>query len=1557
MSVSDNVGVYEVIAEINGQNIHLTDDDEDGVYGNSTTLSNGTYILKVTAIDVNGLSSSMQKEVVICDTLPDLAITKQDITFSQQPLADSINTIVYATVHNYGGTDADDFIVELQLDSISLQNNTLSVASMSANTTAFTLSPEYGNKTLTLSVDVLDSIPEANESNNNVDKSITVFDITPPIIHGYSINGPVYEGDNIDISVNVTDNVIVAMVNATIDATSADLAFNDSGNELWEGSMAAPAAGDYIINITALDGSGLYTTRHVPLTVYSSDPDLVIGPLDLLLAPSNISEPETLYVNITVHNTGRSSSGEFTIELEVNNVSVDSTAMSVGAASESMEQLSWTADYGEKNVTVKVDTGEDVAETNESNNQMNKPVFIPDVTAPVAPSLSSTPDNWTDQTTHTISWSALSDTNGINNYEYMIDYGDWISVELNTSFETPSQSEGIHAVYVRGVDVPGNKGDIGNISIYIDTSSPETPSMKEWHCGNNWTMHSSPYFTWEDPGDSGSGVTEYFGSINNGTLFSINSSLIYHPNWTTGYYEFKIYAEDYLNHSGNWSDASKVYIDVTKPLPPVINSTTHPDNTTWYDNDIAQFVFAKPQDDSSISGYYYTITDIRNGTVDDSSFWTANETFNVTNIFGGVGITNETEDMGLPDGMWYILAIALDGAGNLGEENSSFMFRIDTSAPAVYGLTPADGSTIEDKTPLIKAEYLDSGSGIKNSSIALFLDGQNLTPFINTSTAYGTPASALSNGTHTANVYVEDNLGHATNITWSFAVLTKNLIAYLDKYEYYRPDNEAVSVYANYTYLDGSPVEGAAVTAEIRKPNGTDYINLTEGDPGIYSNSYQITDEDWAGNVTIKVTADEEIAETNYFLSPEWWNTTWHFRVPLTISLDNDRTDALVESTIDLGKLLEDVNYSAVEQNSIRVIDHESGEKLEHNHDFLNDTASDILFRMNGLFSQGQNKTYWIYFDSTDNGEKPIEITFFEGAWKANEFYLYTNDYADIFCYEDNCDIEIVNATSLELMAEQVLSRGDWYTYPETRSINNTILYINSTKPISVLSRTLNTTVSGTEDEVYSFKGKEFFTLVQKNLWITSYNNSNLITIQDLSDGDDNHSITLNKGGNINYTDLDGDLVYINSTSDVTIVAGYEDDNVITAVFGENNKDYYTPIFGVMYIVGMYNNTIVNVTDLDGGQGSWYGTMDKSQIKEFDFGVNVQIGNGPEFEWGEIHSDKPILVLIQAAGVGGTDALGQFFVPDIVTASVGRKYVTFGPRVSASYNYWYYDVIATENNTDVELTGDVTDSFTLQRGERHRYNLSYNDTAEIRASKRVSVDSVFQRVEIIDQEGYTAVAGKEFSFEENTLGALDILLRVNLSTDKSIYNKGETVYINETVLAGKGEVCDADISSYINRSNSTTSALSLNNEGCYWSSNYVIGANEPQGIWQLHANASKTGYEYYNGGGIYYLIVAADEAEGRTAIETGINNTLLTASIFTDQQVYIRYINESQSLGRFDKVTMNSSQRWAFNYITTGESYTNMTSIGTTINIWENGTLTSEQIEGQVEELINATKN
>lgn len=100
----------------------------------------------------------------------------------------------------------------------------------------------------------------------------------------------------------------------------------------------------------------------------------------------------------------------------------------------------------------------------------------------------------------------------------------------------------------------------------------------------------------------------------------------------------------------------------------------------------------------------------------------------------------------------------------------------------------------------------------------------------------------------------------------------------------------------------------------------------------------------------------------------------------------------------------------------------------------------------------------------------------------------------------------------------------------------------------------------------------------------------------------------------------------------------------------------------------------------------------------------------------------------------------------------------------------------------------------------------------------------------------------------------------------------------------------------------------------------------------------------------------ANESDGRNSIELGINDTIPTSSRYPDQWIYIINSSGHQSFGKFDRVAVLGNQTWAFNYVTTGETATNMTNVSRTANIWESSGQSSSVIRTQVSNFITNTK-
>src|SRR3989338_6339103 len=103
-------------------------------------------------------------------------------------------------------------------------------------------------------------------------------------------------------------------------------------------------------------------------------------------------------------------------------------------------------------------------------------------------------------------------------------------------------------------------------------------------------------------------------------------------------------------------------------------------------------------------------------------------------------------------------------------------------------------------------------------------------------------------------------------------------------------------------------------------------------------------------------------------------------------------------------------------------------------------------------------------------------------------------------------------------------------------------------------------------------------------------------------------------------------------------------------------------------------------------------------------------------------------------------------------------------------------------------------------------------------------------------------------------------------------------------------------------------------------------------------------------------IQGAGETSGDDAIELGIISSEIweTATIYTAQRVSARNLVNSQFTGIFDKVASNGNKRWAFNYVSSGETQiTGLFNLTTVLYTLQMQNQTNETITDLVGKLIN----
>ena len=114
----------------------------------------------------------------------------------------------------------------------------------------------------------------------------------------------------------------------------------------------------------------------------------------------------------------------------------------------------------------------------------------------------------------------------------------------------------------------------------------------------------------------------------------------------------------------------------------------------------------------------------------------------------------------------------------------------------------------------------------------------------------------------------------------------------------------------------------------------------------------------------------------------EWWDVSWHYRVGLEINNTGyERKDWPIEYEMNFTKILQDVNASGTfDENSTRVIEYNSTGSVLHelpsqfdkgeNYDPASNAVGTLVFEMNGTTQADEIRYFYIYFDTTEYGNK-----------------------------------------------------------------------------------------------------------------------------------------------------------------------------------------------------------------------------------------------------------------------------------------------------------------------------------------------------------------------------------------------------------------------------------------------------------------------------------------------------------------------------------------------------------------------------------------------------------
>jgi len=262
----------------------------------------------------------------------------------------------------------------------------------------------------------------------------------------------------------------------------------------------------------------------------------------------------------------------------------------------------------------------------------------------------------------------------------------------------------------------------------------------------------------------------------------------------------------------------------------------------------------------------------------------------------------------------FMLYRLTDAAGNFSTLGEVKGISIDTMAPTIGTLTPADGAFVDTATPKISAVLDDNLSGVDQADIVMTVDGGPVTTVYAEGVVSYTPASGLGEGSHAVTLDVSDVAGNpADQVIWSFTVDTIDPIITLDPVTT-PTDVELLEIKGTFTELNLYKIvptfNGWLQPVTISEPNWTvpTFVHLNEGDNLIVATITDLAGNSAFAEATINLDTQAPVVTLTSpnggesLLGGNMYNVTW------TASDANFITDPIaIEYSVDSGSSWNDV--------------------------------------------------------------------------------------------------------------------------------------------------------------------------------------------------------------------------------------------------------------------------------------------------------------------------------------------------------------------------------------------------------------------------------------------------------------------------------------------------------------------------------------------------------------------------------------------------------------------------------------------------------------------------
>jgi predicted RNase H-like HicB family nuclease len=287
---------------------------------------------------------------------------------------------------------------------------------------------------------------------------------------------------------------------------------------------------------------------------------------------------------------------------------------------------------------------------------------------------------WFNTSQMLLSWTPPADLSGISGYYYILDQraetvptAHTGTFTLATSANFSGKSDGIWWFHIVSVDAAGNVGvEATHYCLRVDTWAAPPELNSPTHPAGTWVAANRAVVELTPPEDL-SGTVGYYWVLDKDRLtvpgpdrgtYTSERSLEFNG-LSDGLWMLHVVSKDAAGNVGVEAAHYALRVD-TEARPPLLQSTTHPQQDEWSRQRNVEIVWDPPEDLSGIAQYYWLLDQ---------------EPDSVPTPHSGIRSTETRARVEVPeDGVWWFHITSQDRAGNVGRTAAHYKLKIDTVA-------------------------------------------------------------------------------------------------------------------------------------------------------------------------------------------------------------------------------------------------------------------------------------------------------------------------------------------------------------------------------------------------------------------------------------------------------------------------------------------------------------------------------------------------------------------------------------------------------------------------------------------------------------------------------------------------------------------------------------------------------------------------------------------------------------------------------------------------------------------------------------------------------------